>query len=197
MRTVAQFEYERDVERPLRIRLQELRTAAYHAYAAKGPEQARQSRSALRGLENNLKRERGFLEILSDPAFLKARRAAESALRARVAADPKLRAAYGERVGPHRRCRNRAARAGARAHASRPERASRGSWTSPTASCAMTAELEKPNEKRFREYQDSNLPLAALHAASPRRRSILRWRSTCWPRSFRFASTRSAPTIRS
>src|SRR5262249_43535202 len=39
-RTLAQYEYERDLERPLRIRLQEQRVATLHAYAARGQEEA-------------------------------------------------------------------------------------------------------------------------------------------------------------
>ncbi len=74
-RTLAQYEYERDIERPLRIRLQQQRVATLHDYAAQGGEQARQTSGPLRGLENNLKRERGFLELLSDPAFLAKKRA--------------------------------------------------------------------------------------------------------------------------
>ena len=45
---------------------------------------SRQARSALRGHENNLKGERGFLEILGDPAFLARKRAEESTLRRAV-----------------------------------------------------------------------------------------------------------------
>ncbi len=51
---------------PLRIRLNEQRLAAYRAYGARGPEQERQARDRVRGLENNLKRQHGFLEVLSD-----------------------------------------------------------------------------------------------------------------------------------
>jgi hypothetical protein len=156
-RTVAQFEYERDVERPLRIRLQELRTAAYQQYAALGAEQARQSRSALRGLENNLKRERGFLEIIRDPAFLARKRADESALRARVAADPKLQAAHGgawDRIAEAEQLLRAQGKARVLREASRVSRL----VDIANGIVRQTAEVEKPNEKRFREYQDANLP---------------------------------------
>jgi hypothetical protein len=166
MRTVAQFEYERDVERPLRIRLQELRLAAYHAYADQGPEQARQTRSALRGLENNLKRERGFLEILGDPAFLARKRAEESALRARVAADPRLPAEYGdswERIEAAELLLRGRGRARVLRETGRVSRL----LDIANGLVRMTAEIEKPNEKRFREYQDSNLPSMRFQLLSP------------------------------
>src|SRR5262249_10396162 len=94
-RTMAQYAYERDIERQLRIRLQEQRVAAFDTYAARGREEARQASGPLRGLENNLKRERGFLELISDPAFLAQKRAAEQALRARVSGDRTLAASAG------------------------------------------------------------------------------------------------------
>ena len=78
--TVAQLEYERGLRpaaahpapRAAAGRLRRLRRA--------GPEQARQARDRMRGLENNLKRQRGFLEVLSDSARDRRRgRAAERA----------------------------------------------------------------------------------------------------------------------
>ncbi len=166
MRTVAQFEYERDVERPLRIRLQELRLAAYRAYAAQGPEQARQSRSADRGLENNLKRERGFLELLSAPSFLLRKRAEEAALRARVEGDPTLAAAYGgawDRIAAAERDQRAQGRARTLRDLTRVSRL----VDVANGLVRMTAELEKPNTARFREYQDSNLPSQRFQLLSP------------------------------
>jgi hypothetical protein len=166
MRTVAQFEYERDVERPLRIRAQALRLAAYEAYSAAGAEQARQARSARRGLANNLKRERGFLEILGDPAFLARKRAEESALRARVAADPKLQAAYGgawDRIAAAEQVQRTRGRARVLRETARVSRL----LDIANGLVRMTAEIEKPNERRFREYQDSNLPSVRFQLLSP------------------------------
>ena len=166
LRTVAQFEYGRDVERPLRIRVQELRLAAYHAYAARGAEEARQTRSALRMLENNLKRERGFLEILSEPSFLSRKRAEEAALRARVAADPRLQAAYGgawERIEAAERDLRGRGRARVLHETMRVSRL----LDAATGIVRLTAETARPNEQRFREYQDSNLPSQRFQLLSP------------------------------
>jgi hypothetical protein len=165
-RTVAQFEYERDVERPLRIGMQEKRAAAYRAYAAQGAEQARQARSALRGLENNLKRERGFLEIIRDPAFLAHQRAEEAALRARVARDPKLQAAYGaawDRIVDAEAQLRTQGRARVLRELGRVSRL----VDIANGIVRQTAELAKPNEKRFREYQDANLPSLRFMLFSP------------------------------
>jgi hypothetical protein len=85
LRTVAQLDFELGRDLPLRIRLNEERLAACRAYAARGAEPARQVRDRVRTLENNLKRWRGFVAVLSDTAAMPARRAAEAALRQRIA----------------------------------------------------------------------------------------------------------------
>jgi hypothetical protein len=165
-RTVAQYEYERDVERGLRIRLQESRVATLHAYAAQGAEQARQASGALRVLENNLKRERGFLELLSDPAFMAERRAGEKALRARVAADPALGAAYAgawDRIAAAEKVQRTRGRARTLHDLTRMSRL----VDFANGIVRLSAEVEKPNEKRFREYRDANLPSQRFQLLSP------------------------------
>lgn len=164
--TVAQYEASRDVERPLRIRIQELRLARYEAWAAKGAEQARQALPSRRGLENNLKRERGFLEILRDPAFLAGKRAAEQALRARVAADAALASECGaawDRIGAAQQAVRERGRARRFHDLTRLSRL-------VDIACGidrLTAEVAKPNEKRFKEYRDANLPSQRFQLLSP------------------------------
>ncbi len=156
MRTVSQFEWQRDIERPLRIRIQEMRLDAYHAYAARGAEEARQTKSSVRGLDNNLKRERGFLELLREPSFLAQRRADEAALRARVAKDHALTLATGDPWGRIAaaekllRTRGRSRQLHDIARVSRLVDFADGI-------VRLTAEVEKPNDQRFREYRDANL----------------------------------------
>jgi hypothetical protein len=165
-RTIAQYEYERDLVRPLRIRLQEQRVATLRAYAAQGPEAKRQANAALRGLENNLKRERGFLELLSDPAFLAEKRAAEQKLRARVNADPKLAARYGgawDRIAAAEKVQRTRGRARLHHDISRLSRL----LDLGAGIVRLTAEVEKPNEQRFREYRDANLASQRFQLLSP------------------------------
>jgi hypothetical protein len=165
-RTIAQYEYERDLERPLRIRLQEQRVATLRAYAAQGPEAARQASTGLRGLENNLKRERGFLELLSDPAFIAVKRAAEQKLRARVAADPKLAASSGgawDKIAAAEKVQRTRGRARQYHDLTRMSRL----LDIGNGLVRLTAELEKPNEQRFKEYRDANLPSQRFQLLSP------------------------------
>ncbi len=164
--TVAQLEAQRDVDRPLRIRIQEMRVDTYHAWAAKGAEQARQSVPALAGLENNLKRERGFLEILRDPKFLAGKKAAEDALRARVAKDPALASTCGQawdRIADAQKAvyeRGRARRFHDLTRLSRLVDLANGI-------VRYTAEVQKPNGERLREYRDTNLPSQRFQLLSP------------------------------
>jgi hypothetical protein len=165
-RTIAQYGYERDLERPLRIRLQEQRVATLRAYAAQGPEAARQASTGLRGLENNLKRERGFLELLSDPAFIAVKRATEQKLRARVAADPKLAASSGgawDKIAAAEKVQRTRGRARQYHDLTRMSRL----LDIGNGLVRLTAELEKPNEQRFKEYRDANLPSQRFQLLSP------------------------------
>ena len=165
-RTIAQYEYERDLERPLRIRLQEQRVATLRAYAAQGPEAARQASTGLRGLENNLKRERGFLELLSDPSFIAEKRAAEQKLRARVAADPKLATGSGgawDKIAAAEKVQRTRGRARQYHDLTRMSRL----LDIGNGLVRLTAELEKPNEQRFKEYRDANLPSQRFQLLSP------------------------------
>ncbi|HTR97205.1 MAG TPA: S46 family peptidase [Candidatus Acidoferrales bacterium] len=165
-RTVAQLEYARDVERPLRIRIQELRERTYRAYAAQGPEQARQTVTAVRQLENNLKRERGFLDILSDPVFLARRRTAEATMRARVAKNPALEAKDGgawDAIATAEREQRTQGRARTLRDLTRLTRLT----DIATGIVRFTAEAAKPNERRFKEYRDANLGSQRFALLSP------------------------------
>jgi len=154
--TVAQLEHERSLDLPLRIRLNEQRLAAYRAYEARGPEQARQARDRIRGLENNLKRQHGFLEVLSDPAVMKAQRDAEASLRQRIAMN---QAASGLAILTWERIAG-AMKEMARRHKEYVARdLSRSSRLLDFANGIVryTAEVVKPNDQRFKEYRDAKL----------------------------------------
>jgi len=165
-RTIAQYEYERDLERPLRIRLQEQRVATLREYGAQGPEAARQASTGLRNLENNLKRERGFLELLSDQGFLAEKRVAEQKLRARVSADPKLAASCGaawDRIAAAEKVQRARGRARLYHDVTRLSRL----LDLGNGIVRLTAEVEKPNEQRFKEYREANLTSQRFQLLSP------------------------------
>ncbi len=86
--TMAELEYERDVQIPSIIaRYSELRGALIE-YGARGPEQRRVSSGMLWLVENSLKAYKGEREALVDRAFWARKAAAEAAFRRKLAADP-------------------------------------------------------------------------------------------------------------
>ncbi|HTO89510.1 MAG TPA: S46 family peptidase [Candidatus Sulfotelmatobacter sp.] len=157
LKTVSQLEYERDCLRPTRITQQESRLKAIRAYAAESPENTRRAVDRDRGIENNLKRERAFLEILKDGPLLAQKRDAESALRARVAKDPKIAAdcsgSWDKIASAEKELRGRYKQ---RLYRDLDRSARLVNLAENIV--RYTAEVQKPNEKRFREYRDSNLP---------------------------------------
>ena len=157
--TVAELEYERDVVLPRRLlRLAEER-GMLTEFANRGAEQKRISTPALLRVENSFKGLRGRYEALLDKKFFASKVAAEQALRARVQADPRLRAAYAG-----------AWDAIARAKDEQRSLQKRHSLLEGTSGFAGTlighartivraaAELPLPNDQRLREYADSKLP---------------------------------------
>ena len=164
--TMAQLEFLRDLTLPTRIRQQEHRLAALRAYAGGGPERERRAVDRCRGLENNLKRERAFLEILQSGERMEARRRAEDALRARMAGHPKAAAGCAgawERIAV-------AEREAARRHAEYAATdLARGARLVTVAQNIVryVVEIEKPNGQRLDEYRASNLESLRFQMFSP------------------------------
>ncbi len=156
LRTMAQLAYEREFQRPTRIKIQEQRLAACRAYAAQGSEPERQTVNTVRGLENNLKRERGFLEILSDPKFIATKQSMEDALRARVAKNEAVASADAAAWEGIAACQKVLAQKGNARFYHDMARVSR-LVDIANGLVRMSAELEKPNEQRLKEYRESNL----------------------------------------
>ncbi|KFA93827.1 S46 family peptidase [Archangium violaceum] len=93
--TVAQLEYLRDTGLPKQIfKLSEVRGMVTE-FQNRGAEQKRISNNMLFGVENALKSTKGKHEQLVDKAFFAQKVAAEQELRAKVNADPKMKARYG------------------------------------------------------------------------------------------------------
>ena len=166
MRTVAELEFRRDVQYPRAIALYERRARLLHDFSSKSAENARMANRALFGIENNLKRSRGYEAALKNPRLMGEKIAAEKDLRARVAADPKLGAAAGAWD---------AIAAAEKAHAARFPRdyvVNQALSASPLLTHARrivryVVEREKPNEKRLPEYRESARGSLELALYSP------------------------------
>jgi hypothetical protein len=93
--TVADLEFRRDVTLPRDLFQQSELRGILTEFATRGDEQARISNGLLFGIENSLKARKGGFAALVEPTIIKNRAAAEQALRAKVDADPAMRAQYG------------------------------------------------------------------------------------------------------
>src|SRR5215217_1798221 len=95
LNTVAHLEYLRDVAFPFGLDVLHDREAFLLEYSRRGPEQARQAKDELFGYQNSRKAREGGLRGLKDDALMARKAEAERALRDRVGADSRKRAAYG------------------------------------------------------------------------------------------------------
>ena len=94
--TVADLKAQRDVFLPALLNALRRREVLLTSWSARLPENARVADDALFGTRNGRKRQIGALQSLQDPATIAQKQAQETALRAKIAADPTLQAAYGD-----------------------------------------------------------------------------------------------------
>ncbi|MDZ4780121.1 MAG: S46 family peptidase [Planctomycetia bacterium] len=92
LNTVKHLEFMRDRVVPTSLNLIRRREVSLKNYADKSLENSRQAQDELFGYQNSRKARLGGLAGLQDPTLMDAKRAAESELKAAVAADPKLKA---------------------------------------------------------------------------------------------------------
>lgn len=96
LNTAAHLEFLRDYALPLSINAYSEIRDALSSYGQKGTEQERQAKDDFFSFENSLKSWKGQLQGLKNPALMNKKRADEDALRARVNADPELKARFGD-----------------------------------------------------------------------------------------------------
>jgi hypothetical protein len=166
LQTVAQLEYERDLGLPLYLEIARKKRQDYYDYSALGVEQARRSKDRIFGIENAIKAVTGEHEGLLDPALLKAKKAAEDALKksASKSSDPAVKAAAGSW--------DKIAAAQKKAAARRLQTSYRRFDPTKVAALAAqivryVAETAKPNDKRWEEYRDSSLESLRFRLFSP------------------------------
>jgi hypothetical protein len=163
--TLAQIQYQRDVGNPLQKQVWTSRLNALTHYAERGPEQARQAGSAIRSLNNSLKRLVGQQEGLMNPRMMAKKEAEEKALRDAVAQKPDVQKAYGdawEQIDA--------------VYRALPAMAARIAFTNLTPSRLGTIasqlvryadEIQKPNERRYDEFRDSKIESFMFALMSP------------------------------
>jgi hypothetical protein len=159
--TMAQLESERDTVLPAAEAARQALRQRLIAFSAEGSENRRVAADRLFEDENALKIIRGRLAALRDPAFMAARRDDEAALKARVAADPKLAAAIGDPWAEIAQAQ-KARRAEFAAWRTLESDGGGGSQLYAWARALVRAAVErmKPAPQRLPEFADSRLDLA-------------------------------------
>ncbi len=170
LNTLAHLEYLRDTGFPWILDFLKDREQFLQQYSARGPEQARQAKEYLFGIQNSLKARTGGLAGLKDEEFLRRKADQEAALRKRIAANPERQKAYGDAWDRIAEAEKIAAQI------LKPYNLiERGvAFDSELFQIARTIvrlveEDTKPNEERLREYRDSarrSLELA-LYSSAP------------------------------
>jgi hypothetical protein len=94
--TVAQLAFERDVTLPRNLFYYSELRGLLTAFGAASAENARLAETLQLDVEDSVKDGKGRFYALADPAIITARAVAEKALRAKVAADPRLSEPYGQ-----------------------------------------------------------------------------------------------------
>lgn len=96
LNTVAHLEFLRDHALPFSLDYYSTLRDALVMYGKQGAEQQRQANDEFFLIENSLKSWKGQIAGLEDPSVMEKKRAAEQALRARVNANPELKAKYAD-----------------------------------------------------------------------------------------------------
>jgi hypothetical protein len=164
--TVADLEFQRDVDQPMQLMRLWRREVQLSTFSARNAENRRIAQNDLFSVQNSRKVRTGILGGLQDPALMGKKREAEQQLRAAVAADPARQAQWGKAWDDI---------AAAKAlHASLHRRltalnALRGSQLFGIARNLLRLgdELPKPSADRLREYRDSELEKVKLTLLSP------------------------------
>ncbi|MGD0579027.1 MAG: S46 family peptidase, partial [Bryobacteraceae bacterium] len=156
--TVAQLEFLRDTDYPLRQRRLKSLADDLLAWSAQGEENRRQAQEVIFGVQNSYKANQGFLRGLSDQALMEIKREEQRKFRAAVAANPRLQAEAGKSW-------DEVAQAYAGFQGSYPLyyllEASPAAGSSLFGIARRVAryavETKKPNSERLREYTEAGL----------------------------------------
>jgi nicotinamide mononucleotide adenylyltransferase len=170
LKTVAELEFIRDMRLPFSLNNLRRKEVLLNTYAERNAENERRAHDFLFGVQNSRKASLGQIGGLQDPAVMAAKKRDEDALRAKVNADPQLKAQYGDAW-------DQIAALIARQRQDHAERffvANGSAFASDLFSKARTilryvTEVQKPNAERLREYRESNLESLqqALYSQAP------------------------------
>ncbi len=159
LNTVAHLEFERDVAQPQSLNLIRRIEVLLKTFSDRSLENARRAEDELFGYQNSRKARLGMLGGLQDPAIMAAKRDSEAALRKAVAANPKLRAQFGD-AWDQVADSLKVLREIYVDHLllERPAAVNSDLFRIARTLVRLVAEDAKPSGERLREYRDSNRP---------------------------------------
>jgi len=170
LNTVTHLEFLRDKRFPSSLDVIRRREVLLKTFADKSREDARRATDELFGYQNSRKARLGGLAGLQDPAIMGPKRAAEKELRAAIAKDPKAQAAYGDAWDQV----DKALAAWRDIYDRHFLLEMGGAFNSELFTVARgivrhTAETQKDNSDRLREYAEAGLPslLQQLYSEAP------------------------------
>ena len=162
--TMAELMVERDVVEPAVTEYLKRRLAAAQAYAAKGPEQARQVGSTIFGIQNSLKVYIGRAEALADKSLIAKKQAEEDEFRQKINANSEWKKQYGgvwdtiakaeEQVKPEIRYQLF-------------RRTDSRLFTIALQLVQYVAEIKKPDGERLPQFHDADLQSLKFQMLSP------------------------------
>jgi hypothetical protein len=166
--TVAQLEFTRDVALPSTLLYLAEQRGILEQFSDQGPEQRREADTKLFGVQNSYKAFKGQFEALVDPALIKSKHDEEAVLKAKIDADPQMKADFSgafdniKSATDHLRLiRDRYLQLeGRRGFDSQMFRAAR-------ALVRHAEEVNKPDGQRLSEYTDANFPALRATILSP------------------------------
>jgi len=167
--TLAQLEFLRDTAYPFQLKALQRRRQALQAFAQRGAEEARIAQDDIFGIENSLKATTGYHSGLLDADLMARKRVEEEQLRAAVAANPDWQKEFGAAWDALARAQRTYASFYTRYQLLEQRIGLRSSRLFAIARHLVRLAEEKPkaNEKRLREYRESNLPSLELQIFSP------------------------------
>jgi Peptidase S46 len=162
--TVAQLEYQRDVEFPSYLAIFHSRLGALEQYSARGTEQARQAGSRIFGLENDVKAITGEYEGLKNPAVMAEKQKDEDAFKALVMANPQSKAEWGNAWSQISEAEKKSA---TRAKEEYFHGLDSTLTSLATQLVDYAAEIKKPDGERLPGYHDAQLESLKFQLLSP------------------------------
>jgi hypothetical protein len=157
--TVAELEFARDIKLPATVGyLAELR-GVLEQFSEQGAEQRRIADSKLFFTENSYKALKGQFEALTDSSFMKSKHDDEAVLKAKVEADPQMKADYGAAWDNIRTAVDHAKLIRDRYNMLESSRGFDSElFRDARALVRYAEESAKPDNQRLREYTDANFP---------------------------------------